>query len=118
MQLLPSTAARLGVDPYDAAQNLEGGERYLAQLLTKYRGDVGGALAEYSGAKSQYSPQGQDYIRNVEAAAGISVGSIIVNVPPSAMTPQQHVQAVKEGVRLGIDEHTRHLLVALNGAYQ
>ena len=118
MQLLPSTAARLGVDPYDAAQNLEGGERYLAQLLTKYRGDLGGALAEYSGAKSQYSPQGQEYIREVEAAAGISVGSIIVNVPPSAMTPQQHVQAVKEGVRLGIDEHTRHLLVALNGAYQ
>lgn len=118
MQLLPSTARMLGVNPYDAAQNLEGGERYLAQLLTKHRGDVGGALAEYGGAKSQYSPQGQDYIRKVEAAAGISVGSIIVNVPPSALTPQATAQAVKKGVQDGLSEHTRQLLVAHSGAYQ
>jgi hypothetical protein len=79
---------------------------------------VEAALADYGGAKSQYSPQGQDYIRKVEAAAGIQVGSIIVNVPASAMTPNQTAQAVKQGVDDGLTEHTRRLILAHSGAYQ
>ena len=117
MQLLPSTARALGVNPYDASQNLEGGSRYLAQLLRQHQGNVEAALADYGGARSQYSPQGQDYIRKVEAAAGIQVGSIIVNVPSSAMTPNQTAQAVKQGVRDGLNEHVRQLIVAHSGAY-
>jgi hypothetical protein len=90
---------------------------YIQRLLQKHRGDVDASLAEYGGAKSQYSPQGQDYIRKVEAAAGIQVGSIIVNVPSSAMTPNQTAQAVKQGVRDGLNEHVRQLIVAHSGAY-
>jgi hypothetical protein len=118
MQLLPSTARRLGVNPYDPSQNLEGGSRYLAQLLQRHQGNVEAALADYGGAKSQYSPQGQDYIRKVESAAGIQVGSIIVNVPSSAMTPNQTAQAVKQGVDDGLTAHTRRLILAHSGAYQ
>ena len=46
-QLMPATARRLGVDPLDPAQNLDGGARYLAQ---QYR-DFGSwrlALAAYN----------------------------------------------------------------------
>ncbi len=47
MQLMPDTAAWLGVDPYDVHQNIEGGVRYLAQQLAKY-GDALAALAAYN----------------------------------------------------------------------
>lgn len=37
-QLMPGTAAKLGVDPTDPYQNLQGAARYLYGLLTRYRG--------------------------------------------------------------------------------
>ncbi len=46
-QLLPSTAAMLGVDPTDPAQNIQGGCRYLAMLLTQF-GDPVAAVAAYN----------------------------------------------------------------------
>jgi soluble lytic murein transglycosylase-like protein len=49
MQLMPGTAASLGVeDAFDPAQNLDGGARHLGQLLTLYGGDVARALAAYN----------------------------------------------------------------------
>ncbi|MFD1341827.1 lytic transglycosylase domain-containing protein [Litorisediminicola beolgyonensis] len=36
-QLMPMTAKRLGVDPRDPAQNLEGGARYLKQQFAKFK---------------------------------------------------------------------------------
>ena len=36
-QLMPDTAVRLGVDPADARQNLEGGARYLRQQYDRFR---------------------------------------------------------------------------------
>ncbi len=49
MQLMPSTAARLGVkDSFDAAANLEGGTRYMRELLERYHYDVAKALAAYN----------------------------------------------------------------------
>ena len=49
MQLMPRTAAMLGVnDPFDAAQNIEGGVRYISDLTDKYRGDIEKALAAYN----------------------------------------------------------------------
>lgn len=37
MQLTPDTAARLGVDPWDPEQNIEGAVKYLASLLSSFR---------------------------------------------------------------------------------
>lgn len=48
MQLMPETAAGLGVDPYDLHQNIAGGARLLRELLLKYDGDVVKALAAYN----------------------------------------------------------------------
>lgn len=46
-QLMPGTAAGLGVDRFDAAQNLHGGARYLRQQLDRF-GQVHLALAAYN----------------------------------------------------------------------
>jgi hypothetical protein len=49
MQLMPQTAARLGVqNPLDPVANVEGGTRYLRQLLDRYGNDLIKALAAYN----------------------------------------------------------------------
>jgi cell wall-associated NlpC family hydrolase len=58
MQLMPSTAAGLGVtDPFDPKQNLMGGAKFLRQLLDRFGGDPSKALAGYNagpGAVEKY----------------------------------------------------------------
>jgi len=46
-QLMPQTAAELGVNPHDWRQNLDGSARYLAQMLVQF-GDARLALAAYN----------------------------------------------------------------------
>ena len=48
MQLMPQTAAGLGVNPYDKQQNIEGGAKYLKQMLDTFGGDVRKAVAAYN----------------------------------------------------------------------
>lgn len=58
MQLMPQTASSLGVaDSYNVFQNVDGGTKYLYDMLQKYKGDESLALAAYnagSGAVDKY----------------------------------------------------------------
>ena len=57
MQLMPGTAAGLGVDPYNPVQNLEGGAKYIRQQLDRFGNNVQYAIAAYNagpGAVQKY----------------------------------------------------------------
>lgn len=68
MQLMPATAAQLGVDPNDPDQNYQGGVSYLKQLFQKY-GNWFDALAAYNwgpGNVDRAIAQGAPYPQSVE----------------------------------------------------
>ncbi|MBI5551368.1 MAG: lytic transglycosylase domain-containing protein [Desulfobacterales bacterium] len=74
MQLMPATARDLGVDdPFDIRQNIDGGARYLRQMLDMFDGDVKRALSAYNagpGTVMKYDgqvpyPETRHYVRKV-----------------------------------------------------
>jgi soluble lytic murein transglycosylase-like protein len=96
-QLMPGTAAALGVDASVPAQAIEGGAKYLRQQLDRFGNDPAKALAAYNagpGAVQRYGgvppfAETQNYVRKVmayaaeyrQAAPAASAGAASVTSP-------------------------------------
>jgi soluble lytic murein transglycosylase-like protein len=102
-QLMPGTAAALGVNPAIPAQAIEGGAKYLRQQLDKFGGDPAKALAAYNagpGAVQRYGgvppfAETQNYVRKVlayaaeyrkDAPAASAASAVAASVPTTAPT--------------------------------
>ena len=77
MQLVPETAQHFGVyNPFDPAQNVDAGVRYLSMLLERYNGDLPKALAAYNAGPSAVDRWGgvpdyretREYVRKVTSS--------------------------------------------------
>lgn len=76
MQLMPSTAKSLDVNPYDPAQNIDGGAHYL-QIQLKEFGSVQAALAAYNAGPGNVErrtwvtiPETMNYVQRVPILIG------------------------------------------------
>lgn len=93
MQLMDGTSRRFGVhNPFDAAQNIEGGTRYLRWLLDRFNNNVELTLAAYNAGEKNVEKYGfqippfretQNYVPNV---LGYCLAMIdILSTPASPM---------------------------------
>ncbi|MBW2472151.1 MAG: lytic transglycosylase domain-containing protein, partial [Deltaproteobacteria bacterium] len=79
MQLMPATARELGVkNSFDIEQNIDGGAKYLRQMMDRFGGSVRKALAAYNagpGAVIKYNgrvpyPETRQYVKRVLRFSG------------------------------------------------
>jgi soluble lytic murein transglycosylase-like protein len=92
MQLMPETAADLGVNnPFNALENIRGGTEYLRRLLNRYDNNEALALAAYNagpGAVDRYGSQvppyreTQEYVRRILG----SMQSTVAATPKASVT--------------------------------
>lgn len=127
-QLLPETAKTLGVDPSDPVQNIQGGVRYLRQLLDQHNGDPSAALKVYGGVvrDQSYVPAVLQRLQKYTTAAptpgkapvSASLQAAVPKVgapPPKPPNPSQFEQPEGPGVlrqvgsllTQGVDPRTR-----------
>src|SRR5207247_8815218 len=101
MQLLPETAARLGVKNMDdPKENIEAGTRYLSELLQMYKNDLVLALAAYNAGPDKVQQYGRvppfaetlSYVRRVTRGyeKSKSSASTQMTARPLAMPARSH----------------------------
>jgi Transglycosylase SLT domain len=102
MQLLPETAARLGVhNIFDPAENIDGGTHYLSDLLTHYKNDLALTLAAYNAGPLRVQQYGrvppfaetQLYVRKVRTAYAKRRAAIPATAKTVAVVPEDATTA-------------------------
>lgn len=99
MQLMPATAASLGVtNSFDARQNIMGGAKLLAQNLATYGGNIDLALAAYNAGPGNVAAYGgvppfaetQNYVAKVKQFMGteLTTGQTVQTVRAAAPSAQ------------------------------
>jgi len=89
MQLLPETAAQLGVKNIDdPAENIDAGTRYLRDLLQKYNNDLALALAAYNAGPDKVQQYGRvpPYAETISYVRRVKRGYEKTKSAPSAKT--------------------------------
>jgi soluble lytic murein transglycosylase-like protein len=104
MQLMPATAAQHGVlDPFNPAENIRAGVRYLKQLLVNYEGRVELALAAYNagpGAVKKYGGKVPPYRETQNYVARIqNTGTGTAAAPPRQVYRTVEIVDGREVVR-------------------
>jgi soluble lytic murein transglycosylase-like protein len=114
MQLMDGTAKEMGVDdPFNVQENVRGGTRYYAQMLTRYGGDERKALAAYNwgpgnldkvnGDVSKAPAETQAYVAKVLGGGSPGAGSTGIAQAPTANPKIAQLDTrIKEGQALAL----------------
>jgi soluble lytic murein transglycosylase-like protein len=96
MQLMPGTGARFGVrSPFDPAQNISAGTRYLKDLLEQFDGRVDLVLASYNAGEGAVIKYGhnvppyretRDYVKRISARYGQGAHGRVADVSARTTT--------------------------------
>jgi hypothetical protein len=107
MQLMPATAALMGVDDrLDPRQSAFGGAKYLSQLLDRFDGDVALALASYNAGPTRVAryrgipPYGETrrYVAKIRVLLAETSGALFP-LPKPALTRSLRKPVVARSVR-------------------
>jgi hypothetical protein len=108
MQLMPATAAALGVDPTDVYDNIHGGVKYLRQLYDRY-GDWTLAVQHYNGS----GPAARSYASAVMAIANRF--GLALNMPAPSSPPDLTASASAQVQTAGVNSPaiSKNLLIGI-----
>jgi hypothetical protein len=109
MQLMPGTGARFGVRrPFDPAENIMGGTRYLKQLLEQFNGRVDLVLAGYNAGEGAVMKYGgrvppyretRDYVKRISKRYGQNKPPVAASKTPVAAAKTSNVVAEASRLR-------------------
>jgi hypothetical protein len=120
MQLMPGTAAQLGVNPYDTRDNIRGGVKYIKQLQGMFGNRYNLIVAGYNAGPYRQSlqsgqipniPETQDYVQKVSAYYTRNKAQNGDRTPPASENAEPETvsnsQGCGEQLKKAVDRNTQ-----------